>query len=43
MRADGSKFRPPMAFRYYKNISDDDLNALVAYLRSLKPFNNAKR
>jgi mono/diheme cytochrome c family protein len=43
VRADGSKLRPPMAYRYYKNISDDDLNALVAYLRSLKPFNNAKR
>ncbi len=43
VRADGSKLRPPMAFRYSKNISDDDLNALVAYLRSLKPFNNAKR
>ena len=41
--ADGSKLRPPMAFRYSKNISDDELNALVAYLRSLKPFNNAKR
>jgi mono/diheme cytochrome c family protein len=41
VRADGSKLRPPMAFRYYKNINDDDLNALVAYLRSLKPIKNA--
>jgi hypothetical protein len=26
-----------MAFGWYKNISADDLDALVAYLRSLKP------
>ena len=41
VRADGSKLRPPMAFRYYKNISDGDLDALVAYLQSLKPVSNA--
>jgi hypothetical protein len=28
---------PLMAFGWYKNISADDLDALVAYLRSLKP------
>jgi mono/diheme cytochrome c family protein len=28
---------PIMAFEWYKNLSDDDLDALVAYLRSLKP------
>jgi len=43
VRADGSKLRPPMAFGYYKNITDDDLDALVAYLRSLKPIKNALR
>jgi hypothetical protein len=26
-----------MAFEWYKNISADDLDALVGYLRSLKP------
>ena len=41
IRADGGKLRPPMAFRYYVNINDDDLDALVAYLRSLKPMRNA--
>ncbi len=43
VRADGTKLRPPMAFAYYKNISDDDLNAIVAYLRSLKPIKNEVR
>ena len=28
---------PLMAFEWYKNISTDDLDALVAYLRTLKP------
>jgi hypothetical protein len=26
-----------MAFDFYKNISDADMGALLAYLRSLKP------
>jgi len=42
-RPDGTKLRPPMAFAYYKNISDHDLNAIVAYLRSLKPIKNEVR
>jgi len=33
----GQAYRPPMAFEFYKNISDDDMSALTAYLRSLKP------
>ena len=28
---------PLMAFEWYKNISADDLDALVTYLRTLKP------
>jgi hypothetical protein len=28
---------PPMGFGFYKNISDADMGALIAYLRSLKP------
>jgi hypothetical protein len=28
---------PPMAFAYYRHISDSDLDAIVAYLRSLAP------
>jgi cytochrome c553 len=34
----GSALRPPMAFDWYRNISDDDMKALTAYLRSLKPL-----
>lgn len=37
VRANGAKLRPPMAFDYYKNISTEDLDAIVTYLRSLKP------
>lgn len=35
---DGSPLRPPMAYDWYKNISDADMKAIVAYLRSLKPL-----
>jgi cytochrome c553 len=37
MRPDGSPLVPVMAFAWYKNTASDDLDALVAYLRSLKP------
>jgi mono/diheme cytochrome c family protein len=33
----GAHYKPPMAFGWYKNISDADMKALIAYLRSLKP------
>lgn len=33
----GQPYRPPMAFGFYRNISDADMSALIAYLRSLKP------
>ncbi|MGF1629518.1 MAG: cytochrome C [Kiloniellaceae bacterium] len=35
LRPDGTKLLPPMPFGYYRNISTADLDALVAYLRSL--------
>ncbi|MEP6609502.1 MAG: cytochrome c [Burkholderiaceae bacterium] len=35
---DGTPLKPPMAFAWYKNINDDDMAAIVAYLRSLKPL-----
>ena len=35
VRRDGSQLKPPMGFHYYKNINDRDLDAIVAYLRSL--------
>jgi mono/diheme cytochrome c family protein len=33
----GQPYKPPMGYDFYKNISDADMAALVAYLRSLKP------
>ena len=36
MRPDGERLKPPMAYGYYKNIAPDDLDAIVAYVRSLK-------
>ncbi|MES2940674.1 MAG: cytochrome c [Pseudomonadota bacterium] len=33
----GQAYKPPMAFGFYKNISEADMAALIAYLRSLKP------
>lgn len=35
VRPDGRLLMPPMPFGYYKNVSAQDLDALVAYLRSL--------
>ena len=33
----GKPYRPPMAFEFYAHIADDDMKALLAYLRSLPP------
>jgi mono/diheme cytochrome c family protein len=37
VRADGSKLLPPMAVAYYAQLTNADLDAIVAYLRSLPP------
>lgn len=37
MRPGGSRMLPPMPYAYYANITDQDLDAIVAYLRSLPP------
>ncbi len=34
-RPDGSKMLPPMAYPYYAKIKEEDLQAIVAYLRTL--------
>jgi mono/diheme cytochrome c family protein len=39
-RPDGSLIGPPMPFYYYRHISDADLNAIVAYLRSVPAIDN---
>jgi mono/diheme cytochrome c family protein len=35
LRKDGSKLKPPMGFHYYATMTSDDLNAVVAYLRTV--------
>ena len=37
VRPDGTRLGPPMAFSYYHTIAAEDLDALVAYLRTLPP------
>jgi mono/diheme cytochrome c family protein len=37
IRPDGSTLMPPMGIAYYRNMRESDLDALVAYLRSLPP------
>ena len=37
IRPDGSHMMPPMGFSYYANIKPTDLDAIVAYLRTLPP------
>jgi mono/diheme cytochrome c family protein len=39
-RPDGTTIGPPMAIRFYRTISDSDVKAIVAYLRTLKPIRN---
>ncbi len=38
IRPDGSKLAPVMGFSYYEKITEEDLDALVLYLRSLPPL-----
>ena len=42
-RATGEKMNPPMAYHFYENISREDLDAIVAYLRSLKPVRKMRK
>ena len=39
-RPDGSLVRPPMPSPFYRGISDNDIRAIVAYLRTIKPVTN---
>jgi cytochrome c553 len=38
VRKDGTPLKPPMAYGWYKNIRDEDMKPLIAYLRALKPL-----
>ncbi len=42
-RASGEKMFPPMAYHFYQNIRREDLDAIVAYLRSLKPVKKLRK
>ena len=35
---DETKLKPPMGFDFYRNISNADMRALIAYFRSLRPL-----
>jgi hypothetical protein len=38
VRPNDAKLVPIMAFGAYRNMNDEDLDAIIAYLRSLKPL-----
>jgi mono/diheme cytochrome c family protein len=40
VRPGGGKIAPPMPFMFFKNMTDEDLDAVVAYLRSIPPIKN---
>jgi mono/diheme cytochrome c family protein len=37
VRRDGTRLKPPMGFEFYANLAPADLDALVAYLRTVPP------
>lgn len=39
-RPDGTTIGPPMPFDFYRDFSDTDVRAIVAYLRSVKPIHH---
>jgi mono/diheme cytochrome c family protein len=39
-RPDGTVIGPPMPIGFYRNMSDTDVKAVVAYLRSIKPISH---
>ena len=40
VRPDGSTIGPPMPIEFYKDMSDNEVKAIVAYVRSVKPVSN---
>jgi len=40
IRPDGSVIGPPMPFTFYRDLSDSDVNAIVAFLRTLPAIEN---
>jgi mono/diheme cytochrome c family protein len=37
VRKDGTKLKPPMGYAYYAKMMDGDVDAMIAYLRTLPP------
>jgi len=42
-KPEGESLAPPMPWTVYRNMTDQDLRAIFAYLTTLKPINNAVR
>ncbi|MEP2533990.1 c-type cytochrome [Shimia sp.] len=42
VRPDGSRMMPPMGYHHYAAMTEDDLNAVVLYLRQMPPLPDAK-
>jgi mono/diheme cytochrome c family protein len=40
VRPGGGKLAPPMPFGFFKNMTEEDLDAVVAYLRTIPPIKN---
>ena len=40
-KSNGTPIMPPMPSEVYQNMTDDDLKAIFAYLRTIKPIRNA--
>lgn len=43
MRPTGEKMFPPMPYPYFKNITREDLDAIVGYVRSIKPIHKERK
>jgi mono/diheme cytochrome c family protein len=43
VRHAGAKMRPPMFYRCYDNMTETDVDAVVSYLRTIKPIKNNLR
>jgi hypothetical protein len=41
IRGNGEPLRPLMPWEWYRQLTDDDLKAIFAYLRTLPPISNA--
>ena len=39
-RPDGSLIGPPMPYRFFKGLADDDVRAMIAYLRGIPPIHS---